>query len=78
MIGGFMKASEALEHMARMSGLSYAAISRAAVGSNKFVSMTISRGSVPRLDTFARLARACGYEVVLRGHGEEIAVTPED
>ena len=73
-----MDARSALRHVVSMSGKTAAAVSQEMGLTRNFVTNTISRGSAPRLDTFARIASACGYEVVLRGYGEEVIVEPEE
>lgn len=69
-----MQARDAVAELVAMSGKSAIEVSREMGRADTYVSMTISRKSVPRLDTFAELAAACGYEVVLRGSGGEIAI----
>ena len=69
-----MAAREAVTHVVALSGKASAAVSREMGRVSTFITTTIGRGTVPKLDTFVRIAAACGYEVVLRGHGEEVVV----
>lgn len=69
-----MESLQALRHMVSMSGKSTMAISRDMGIAEKYVGMTISRKSVPKLDTFADIAEACGYEVQIVGHDETIVI----
>jgi len=72
-----MDAKDTLRHVVSHSGKSAKQVSLEMGLSQNFVTNTIQRGSTPRLDTFARIAAACGYEVVIRGHDEEVVVTSE-
>lgn len=69
-----MVARDAVAEIVAMSGKGPIAVSREMGRSDTYVSMTISRGSVPKLDTFVEIAAACGFELVLRGEGREIAI----
>lgn len=69
-----MKAKDAVSEVVALSGKSAITVSREMGRADTYVSMTISRRSVPKLDTFVELAKICGYDLVLRGHGEEITI----
>jgi hypothetical protein len=69
-----MRAEEAVAHVVTHSGKTGADVSREMGRVSTFVATTIGRGTIPKLDTFARIAGVCGYEVVLKGHGEEVVV----
>lgn len=69
-----MDALKAMRHMVNMSGKSTRAVSRDIGIADTFVGMTLSRKSVPKLDTFADIAEACGYEVQIVGHDETIVI----
>ena len=56
-----MDAPQILRHMVASSGKSYRQIARELGRSESFISATIAQGSCPRLDTFAGIAKACGY-----------------
>lgn len=71
-----MKAENALHTMIEKTGTNKAELSRAIGRSDRFVSTTLGKGSIPRLDTMAALADVMGYELVLRGHGDEIVIDP--
>jgi hypothetical protein len=58
--------------MCSTSGKGTVQVSRELGKSKAYVSATINRGNVPRVDTLAEIAKACGYKVVLEGHGERI------
>ncbi|MBR3159227.1 MAG: hypothetical protein IKF14_09020 [Atopobiaceae bacterium] len=69
-----MKAKDAVSEVVALSGKSAITVSREMGRADTFISMTISRKSVPKLDTFAELAAVCGYELVLMGNGEQITI----
>lgn len=64
--------------MLRASGIPKSELSRRMGRVRTFVSSTISRGSTPRADTLAEMARHMGYRLVLRGHDEEIEIGGDD
>ena len=72
-----MKACDVVTHMVRGSGKSARDVSREMGRHYQFITNTVTRKSVPKLDTFVKIAVACGYEVVLRGHGEEVTIKYE-
>lgn len=61
-----MDAKTAIDGMVRASGKSPAEIAEAIGRSRTYVYTLMNQGSVPRLDTFARLAHECGYRVMLQ------------
>jgi hypothetical protein len=69
-----MNAREAVPHMVAKSGKTAKAVSLEMGLTKNFITNTTARKSAPRLDTFARIAAVCGYEVILRGNGEEVAI----
>lgn len=69
-----MQAKDAVAELVSMSDKSAIALSREMGKADTYLSMTISRGSIPKLDTFAAIAAACGYELVLRGPDREITI----
>jgi len=69
-----MEALQALRHMVNMSGKSTKAVSRDMGIADTYISMTLSRKSVPKLDTFVDIAEACGYSVQIVGHDETISI----
>ncbi|MDD6358984.1 MAG: helix-turn-helix transcriptional regulator [Parafannyhessea umbonata] len=60
-----MDAKTAIDGMVRASGKTPAEIAEAIGRSRTYVYTLMNQGSVPRLDTFARLAHECGYRLVL-------------
>lgn len=60
-----MDAKTAIDGMVRASGKTPAEIAEATGRSRTYVYTLSNQGSVPRLDTFVRLAHACGYRLVL-------------
>ncbi len=60
-----MDAKTAIGGMVRASGKTPAEIAEAIGRSRTYVYTLMNQGSVPRLDTFARLAHECGYLVIL-------------
>lgn len=69
-----MDALKALRRMVTMSGKSAMQVSRDMGVAEKYISMTLSRGSVPKLDTYADIAEACGYSVQLVSQNDVIIV----
>ena len=64
-LGHWMDAKTAIDGMVRASGKTPAEIAEATGRSRTYVYTLSNQGSVPRLDTFVRLAHACGYRLVL-------------
>lgn len=73
-----MNINDALQRMVEKSGKSKSGISVELGKSRNFITSSITqasgRGTVwnPQTDTLLNIAKLCGYEVVLLGHGEEI------
>lgn len=74
-----MKSNKALRHIIEKSGLSHRAIAERLDKTPSYVSVTLARGSVPKADTYANIADACGYDLKLvsRDGDEEILIDPE-
>jgi DNA-binding phage protein len=64
-----MDSRQAIEAMCEMAGKSQRTVSTEIGRNPTFIGTTISKGSIPRVDTMAKIAEACGFELVLRGHG---------
>lgn len=64
--------------MLDVSDMPKSELSRRMGKARTFVSSTFTKGSTPRADTLAAMARHMGYTLVLRGHGEEIEIGEED
>lgn len=60
-----------MTHVVAQSGKTSKDVSLEMGLTSNFITNTKARKSAPRLDTFAHIAKICGYEVVIRGHGEE-------
>ena len=58
-------ASEAMRLIIEASGKSGRQVAREIGRSESFISSSLAQGVCPRADTLARVARACGYELVL-------------
>lgn len=69
-----MQALDAINHMAETSGKSIAAVAEDIGRSRNSLYNMFMKRSDPRTGTLVRIARACGYSVVLEGHGERIEV----
>lgn len=67
-----MEAREIIQWMMSESGMSGVALSHAIGRSPNYMSATLSKGSTPQIDTFAKIAHAMGYEVVIRKKSEEV------
>ena len=72
-----MNTSEAIKQMCSTSGKGTTQVSRELGKSKAYVSVAINRSNVPRVDTLLKIAAACGYTVVLEGHGERIELDSE-
>lgn len=72
-----MDASNAMRMMIETSGKSGRQVAREIGRSASFVSSSLAQGVCPRADTLARIAHACGYELVLvpRHQASELAST---
>ena len=64
-----MNTRDAIAKMCEISGKSQRSVSSEIGKAPTFISSTLNKGSVPRIDTMAKIAEACGFELVLRGHG---------
>ena len=72
-----MHTNDAIRHMCDKSGKGSTIVSRDIGRVSSFVGTILSRGSVPKADTLAEIAEACGYELALIGHGEKIVIEYE-
>ena len=72
-----MNVSEAIKQMCSTSGKGTIQVGRELGKSKAYVSAAINRNNVPRIDTLMKIAKACGYTVVLEGHGERIELDTE-
>ena len=60
-----MDATEAMRLIIEASGKSGRQVAREIGRSDSFVSSSLAQGVCPRADTLARVAHACGYELIL-------------
>ena len=72
-----MYTNEAIRHMCEVSGKGSTIVSKDIGRVSSFVGTILSRGSVPKADTLAEIAEACGYQLALIGHGEQIVIEYE-
>lgn len=73
-----MNALSAINNAIAHSGKSKLQVARDMGKSDYYVTALVGRGSVPKLDTAAELAHACGYTLYLEGHGERIEIDGRD
>lgn len=75
-----MDAITAIRRMMRASGQTYRDVADSLGKSPTYLSGIISRGSVPKLDTAAAIADACGYDLVLvqRDGGDRVRINERD
>ena len=69
-----MRTVEAIRYMCDKAGKGTTVVSRDIGRGSSFVGSILSRGSIPKADTLAEIAEACGYELALIGHGERIVI----
>ena len=62
---------QSLVEMVRSSGLSPYRVSLAINRAKNYVSTLLGSDSKPNVELFTRIAAACGFEVIVRGHGKE-------
>lgn len=69
----------AIRHMVAISHKTYAQVSRELGRARNFLNVMFRDATTPRLDLMAKIANACGYDLVLLGHGEglEVTATPQ-
>lgn len=69
-----MDAWQAVRGMMGASGVGPSELSRRLGHSRSYVTASIAQGSVPRLDTFSRIAHECGYRLVLEAEDGSMGV----
>ena len=67
----------ALRHMFALVGMTYAQVSRAINRNARYIPNMLNNAVTPRADTMSKIANACGYKLVLVGHGEGLEIVPE-
>lgn len=73
-----MKAIALLNHMVRMTRKSRREISESMGRSASYIGSIAHRKTIPAIDVFSEIAKACDYEVHVIGHDEDIVVDPRD
>ncbi|MBR3158123.1 MAG: helix-turn-helix transcriptional regulator [Atopobiaceae bacterium] len=69
-----MNELDLIRHMASTSGMSLRAISVAMGKHPTYLSATLRRDGGVGASTLAKIAKVCGYELRVEGHGETVAV----
>lgn len=65
---------DTVKHMLDVSDKTANEVSLAMGKHRNFIATSIYKDSTPRIDTLAQIASLTGYELILRGHGEEIII----
>lgn len=73
-----MNVSESIRRMCEKSGKGPVEVSYAIGRSKAFLSSALTRGTIPRVDTLAKVAQACGYRLVLESNTDKIVIDIED
>lgn len=75
-----MNAHELILFMMGDSGRRESELSRSLSNDRTYLRSTIKRKSVPKADTYARIADVCGYDLLVRRRvdGYEIPIDPYD
>lgn len=71
-----MNTREAIEHMMRKSRYNGSQLSLAMGRNRNFLSTTFAKGSIPRVDTLAKMAEIMGYTIILENNGDRIEIDP--
>ena len=71
-------AQNIVKYLVERSKIPMARISRDMGRSDTFLSTTISKNSILRLDTFLKLCEATEWKVKIEGHGEEFYIELPD
>lgn len=69
-----MRSLDLVRHMAKACGKSLRGLSVEMGRSPNWLSGTLSRNKEIHAETLAEIAKACGYSLVISGHGESIEV----
>ena len=64
--------------MVNKSGLGGSGVSAAMGKERRFIADYTNKGRMPTVPLFTQIAKACGYEVHIIGHGEDITVEVPD
>ncbi|MBR3326035.1 MAG: hypothetical protein IKG22_01760 [Atopobiaceae bacterium] len=72
-----MNVTESIRRMCVQSGRGPVEVSGAIGRSRAFLSSALTRGTMPRVDTLAKVAQACGYQLVLESDTDRIEIDVE-
>ena len=72
-----MNTIDAIRRMCDESGKSTTQVSTEIGRTRSFVGSTLTRQSVPRANTLALIAQACGYRLVLESDTDRIQIDPD-
>ena len=59
-----------IRHIVRVAGKTLSDVSRELGHARNYLSVVLKDATTPGLDLFVKIANACGYDVLLVGHGE--------
>ena len=67
----------AIREMAACAGKTLKQISNELRRNDRYLSVMLREGTVPSVSLLSAIAKSCGYDVVLIGHGEALRLIPE-
>lgn len=73
-----MNTLKAIEQMIEKSGTNKNALSVSMGKDRNTVNTMFSRGSIPRVDTLAKMCAAMGYRIVLESDDDRIEIDPPE
>lgn len=75
-----MKAKRIFNKVVNTSGLTKAELARRMGRNDNYIRGYVTRGSIPKVDTFAEIADVSGYDLLVRHRqsGEEIIIDPPE
>lgn len=65
-----MNTNDAIKQVASNAGMSMIGVSKAMGRNDNYMSVTLSRGSVPQADTLAAMLDVCGYSLAAIPHAD--------
>lgn len=75
LIGQEVGLLRAVQHMVATCEKSYSQVSRELGKGRTYLAVMMRDQTTPRVDTLARIAALCGYDLLLVGHGEALRLT---
>ena len=74
-----MNANAVFNTVVASAGIPKSHISRNLGKSTNYIGVMITNANVPKVDTFAKIADSCGWDLLARNRttGEEIVIDPE-